>query len=58
MNKQSYKYKKRNKLLNIVDYDHKDNDKSKNNESNSVALCPNYHAIDKLAPIDATVNVE
>jgi hypothetical protein len=34
-----------NGLLNAVDYDHKNGDRSNNKESNCVALCPNYHAV-------------
>ncbi len=45
LNKQHRKCRKCNKLLNVVDYDHKDNDRSNNKESNCVALCPNCHAI-------------
>jgi len=33
------------RLLNVVDYDHKNGDRSDNKESNCVALCPNCHAI-------------
>lgn len=33
------------RLLNVVDYDHKNGDRSDNRESNCVALCPNCHAI-------------
>jgi hypothetical protein len=45
LNKQHHKCLKCNKLLNVVDFDHKDNDRSNNRESNCVALCPNCHAI-------------
>jgi len=45
LNKQHHKCLKCNKLLNVVDYDHKDNDRSNNRESNCVELCPNCHAI-------------
>ncbi|MDQ6863187.1 MAG: hypothetical protein M3044_05130 [Thermoproteota archaeon] len=45
LDKQRHKCGHCNRLLNVVDYDHKDNDRSNNKESNCVALCPNCHAI-------------
>ncbi|MDQ4074063.1 MAG: HNH endonuclease [Thermoproteota archaeon] len=33
------------KLLNVVDYDHKNQDRSDNRVSNCQALCPNCHAV-------------
>ena len=34
-----------NNLLTVVDFDHKDNDRSNNDITNCQALCPNCHAI-------------
>ncbi|MGA9153822.1 MAG: HNH endonuclease signature motif containing protein [Candidatus Nitrosopolaris sp.] len=34
-----------NRMLNVVDWHHKNRDRSDNRESNCVALCPNCHAI-------------
>ena len=45
LDKQHHKCADCNRLLNVVDYDHKDNNRSNNKESNSVALCPNCHAV-------------
>src|SRR6266487_4558383 len=45
LDKQHNKCADCNRLLNVVDYDHKDNNRSNNKESNSVALCPNCHAV-------------
>ena len=44
LDKQHHRCGHCNRLLNVVDYDHKDNDRSNNKESNCVALCPNCHA--------------
>ena len=43
--KQRHKCGHCKRLLNLVDYDRKDNDRSNNKESNCIALCPNCHAI-------------
>jgi hypothetical protein len=45
LDKQHHKCAQCNRLLNVVDYDHKDGDRSNNKESNCVALCPNCHAV-------------
>jgi hypothetical protein len=45
LDKQRHECAHCNRLLNVVDYDHKDNDRSNNKESNCIALCPNCHAI-------------
>ena len=45
LDKQHHKCADCNRLLNVVDYDHKDGDRSNNKESNCVALCPNCHAV-------------
>jgi 5-methylcytosine-specific restriction endonuclease McrA len=45
LDKQHHKCAKCNRLLNVVDYDHKDGNRSNNKESNCVALCPNCHAV-------------
>jgi len=34
-----------NRVLNVVDWHHKNGDRSDNRESNCVALCPNCHAV-------------
>ena len=38
-----------NRLLNVVDWGHKDDNRSKNKESNCQTLCPNCHAIKLVA---------
>lgn len=43
--KQDHRCSHCKRLLNVVDYDHKNGDRSNNRESNCVALCPNCHAI-------------
>ena len=43
--KQHHRCSSCNKLLNVVDFDHKDNNRSNNEASNCMALCPNCHAI-------------
>jgi hypothetical protein len=43
--KQDHRCSHCKRLLNVVDYDHKNGDRSDNRESNCVALCPNCHAI-------------
>ncbi len=45
LDKQHHKCAHCNRLLNVVDYDHKNGDRSNNKVSNCVALCPNCHAI-------------
>jgi hypothetical protein len=45
LDKQHHKCAHCNRLLNVVDYDHKNGDRSNNKESNCIALCPNCHAI-------------
>jgi hypothetical protein len=45
LSKQNHRCAKCNRLLNVVDYDHKDDDRSNNTESNCQALCPNCHAV-------------
>jgi hypothetical protein len=45
LDKQHHKCAHCNRLLNVVDYDHEDGDRSNNKESNCVALCPNCHAV-------------
>ncbi len=45
LKKQGHKCADCNRLLNVVDYDHKNGDRSNNKESNCQALCPNCHAI-------------
>jgi len=45
MRKQNHKCAHCNKLLNVVDWNHKNGDRSDNRESNCQALCPNCHAI-------------
>jgi len=45
LKKQGHKCADCNRLLNVVDYHHKNGDRSNNKESNCQALCPNCHAI-------------
>jgi hypothetical protein len=45
LDQQHHRCAKCKRLLNVVDYDHKDGDRSNNKESNCVALCPNCHAV-------------
>jgi len=45
LRKQDHKCAHCRKLLNVVDYDHKNGNRSDNRESNCQALCPNCHAI-------------
>jgi hypothetical protein len=45
LQKQDHKCAHCKKLLNVVDYDHKNQDRSDNRESNCQALCPNCHAV-------------
>ena len=45
LRKQDHKCAHCKKLLNVVDWDHKNGNRSDNKESNCQALCPNCHAI-------------
>lgn len=45
LRKQDHKCAHCKKLLNVVDWDHKNGNRSDNRESNCQALCPNCHAI-------------
>jgi hypothetical protein len=45
LRKQDHKCAHCKKLLNVVDYDHKNGNRSDGRESNCQALCPNCHAI-------------
>jgi hypothetical protein len=45
LRKQDHKCAHCKRILNVVDWDHKNGDRSNNNESNCQALCPNCHAI-------------
>ena len=45
LRKQNHKCAQCKRILNVVDWDHKNGDRSNNNESNCQALCPNCHAI-------------
>jgi hypothetical protein len=45
LRKQDHKCAHCKRLLNVVDYDHKNGDRSDNRESNCQALCPNCHAV-------------
>jgi hypothetical protein len=45
LEKQHHKCANCNRLLNVVNYDHKNGDRSNNKVSNCQALCPNCHAI-------------
>ncbi|HXT84859.1 MAG TPA: HNH endonuclease signature motif containing protein [Verrucomicrobiae bacterium] len=43
--KQDHKCAHCKKLLNVIDWDHKNGNRANNKESNCQALCPNCHAI-------------
>lgn len=45
LEKQHHKCASCNRLLNVVQYHHKDGNRSNNKESNCQALCPNCHAL-------------
>jgi hypothetical protein len=45
LRKQDHKCAHCRKILNVVDWDHKNGDRSNNHENNCQALCPNCHAI-------------
>jgi hypothetical protein len=45
LRKQDHKCAHCRKILNVVDWDHKNGDRSNNQENNCQALCPNCHAI-------------
>ena len=45
LEKQRHRCTDCNRVLNVVDWHHKNGDRSDNRESNCVALCPNCHAI-------------
>ena len=45
LDKQHHRCADCNRVLNVVDWHHKNGDRSDNRESNCVALCPNCHAI-------------
>jgi hypothetical protein len=45
LRKQDHKCAHCKRILNVVDWDHKNGNRSNNNESNCQALCPNCHAI-------------
>ncbi len=45
LEKQHHRCSDCNRVLNVVDWHHKNRDRSDNRESNCVALCPNCHAI-------------
>lgn len=45
LRKQSHKCVYCRKVLTVIDYHHKNGDRSDNNENNCQALCPNCHAI-------------
>lgn len=45
LTKQGHKCAHCRKILNVVDWDHKNGDRSNNRENNCQALCPNCHAI-------------
>lgn len=45
LRKQDHKCAHCKRLLNVVDWDHKNGDRSDNRENNCQALCPNCHAI-------------
>jgi hypothetical protein len=45
LEKQHHRCDDCNRVLNVVDWHHKNGDRSDNRESNCVALCPNCHAI-------------
>jgi hypothetical protein len=45
LERQHHKCSDCNRVLNVVDWHHKNGDRSDNKESNCVALCPNCHAV-------------
>jgi hypothetical protein len=45
LRKQDHKCAHCRKVLNVVDWDHKNGDRSNNKENNCQALCPNCHAV-------------
>ena len=45
LEKQHHRWADFNRVLNVVDWHHRNGDRSDNKESNCVALCPNCHAI-------------
>jgi hypothetical protein len=45
LEKQHHRCADCNRVLNVVDWHHKNGDRSDNKESNCVALCPNCHAV-------------
>ena len=45
LRKQNHRCAHCNRILNVVDWDHKDGNRSNNKESNCQALSPNCHAI-------------
>jgi hypothetical protein len=45
LEKQHHRCADCNRVLNVVDWHHRNGDRSDNRESNCVALCPNRHAI-------------
>ena len=45
LRKQDHKCAHCRRILNVVDWDHKNGDRSNNHENNCQALCPNCHAI-------------
>ena len=45
LEKQRHRCTDCNRVLNVVDWHHKNGDRSDNRESNCVALCPNCHAV-------------
>ncbi len=45
LDKQHHRCANCNRVLNVVDWHHRNGDRSDNRESNCVALCPNCHAI-------------
>lgn len=50
LRKQNHKCAHCKRILNVVDWDHKNGDRSNSNESNCQALCPNCHAIKTRSP--------
>ena len=45
LEKQRHRCTDCNRVLNVVDWHHRNGDRSDNSESNCVALCPNCHAV-------------
>jgi hypothetical protein len=45
LDRQHHRYADCNRVLNVVDWHHRNGDRSDNKESDCVALCPNCHAI-------------